>query len=440
MTVPTNEFPRETAGLPAASATDGRRALRRRPVRAAHRAGDQAHRRRDGADARLQRLHPRPDAAGARRGRRSLVDVENEGDMEATVHWHGLRLENRFDGTHETQEAMPVGGRYTARVAFPDPGVYWYHPHIREDYGQEMGLYGNVIVVPSDPDYWPPVQPRARAHARRRPHRGRPGRGVQPRRDDVRGDGALRQRAAGRRRARARADRASRRGRAPVPDEHRQHPRVQGRAARRADEARRRRQRPRRARAVRRGRRAGAVRARRRRRAVPRRPASWRWSTARPTGPTRSRDITVTEDAGDAVARRGVRGPAHRPRARRAERERLAPLLDAPPDKTLAFVAEMDMGEPDVGAGGALVYACPMHPEVVSDEPGPLPRVRDEAHRRGRTDRLRLPDAPGGHQRDRRPLPEVRHEAHPGAARPSASRRARARPRRGTTHGTPRAP
>jgi FtsP/CotA-like multicopper oxidase with cupredoxin domain len=40
-------------------------------------------------------------------------------------------------------------------VAFPDPGVYWYHPHIREDYGQEMGLYGNVLVEPADPDYWP---------------------------------------------------------------------------------------------------------------------------------------------------------------------------------------------------------------------------------------------------------------------------------------------
>ena len=42
------------------------RARRRRPRRAAHRAGDQAHRRRDGADARLQRLDPRPDAARPR--------------------------------------------------------------------------------------------------------------------------------------------------------------------------------------------------------------------------------------------------------------------------------------------------------------------------------------------------------------------------------------
>ena len=77
--------------------------------------------------------------------------------MEATVHWHGLRLENRYDGTHETQQPMATGERYTAHVTFPDPGVYWYHPHIREDYGQEMGLYGNVIVEPADPDYWPPV-------------------------------------------------------------------------------------------------------------------------------------------------------------------------------------------------------------------------------------------------------------------------------------------
>ena len=91
-----------------------------------------------------------------REGSELVVDIENQGDTEATVHWHGLRLENRYDGTHETQQPMGSGERYTAHVTFPDPGVYWYHPHIREDYGQEMGLYGNVIVEPADPDYWPP--------------------------------------------------------------------------------------------------------------------------------------------------------------------------------------------------------------------------------------------------------------------------------------------
>jgi FtsP/CotA-like multicopper oxidase with cupredoxin domain len=85
------------------------------------------------------------------------VTVVNRGDTETTVHWHGLRLDYRSDGTHETQAPIPVGGSYSCRVAFPDPGAYWYHPHIREDYGQEMGLYGNVLVVPSDAEYWGPV-------------------------------------------------------------------------------------------------------------------------------------------------------------------------------------------------------------------------------------------------------------------------------------------
>jgi FtsP/CotA-like multicopper oxidase with cupredoxin domain len=92
-----------------------------------------------------------------REGSEIEVNVINHGDLEATVHWHGLRLENRYDGTHETQRPIAVGERYTARVRFPDPGVYWYHPHIREDYGQEMGLYANVLVEPADPDYWPPA-------------------------------------------------------------------------------------------------------------------------------------------------------------------------------------------------------------------------------------------------------------------------------------------
>jgi FtsP/CotA-like multicopper oxidase with cupredoxin domain len=90
-------------------------------------------------------------------GSHLVVNVGNEGDLEATVHWHGLRLDNRYDGTLETQAPIPVGGSFTYRLDFPDPGIYWYHPHIRQDYGQEMGLYGNIIVAPADEDYWAPA-------------------------------------------------------------------------------------------------------------------------------------------------------------------------------------------------------------------------------------------------------------------------------------------
>src|SRR5918995_4286425 len=91
-------------------------------------------------------------------GSEIIVHVTNHGDLDTTVHWHGLRLENRYDGVpHETQAPIPVGGDFTYRIQFPDAGLYWYHPHIREDYTQELGLYGNILVQPSDPGYWPPA-------------------------------------------------------------------------------------------------------------------------------------------------------------------------------------------------------------------------------------------------------------------------------------------
>jgi FtsP/CotA-like multicopper oxidase with cupredoxin domain len=152
----TDRFPQDATGLPESRplqivdvAAGGSFELRIGPV--AKRIGD--------ADVRMLAYNgsvPGPTLRVAE-GSQIEVDVVNEGDLEATVHWHGLRLDNRSDGTHETQAPIPIGGRYSCTVAFPDPGLYWYHPHIREDYGQEMGLYGNVIVEPADPDYWAPV-------------------------------------------------------------------------------------------------------------------------------------------------------------------------------------------------------------------------------------------------------------------------------------------
>ena len=151
-----DEFPRETAGLAQATSSmavdlsDGERYdLTAAPVR----------KRIDDTEVRLLAYNgsvPGPTLR-VRQGSTVNVNFTNQTDLESTVHWHGLRLENRYDGTHETQAPVPVGGSFTYGVTFPDPGVYWYHPHIREDYGQEMGLYGNVLVVPEEADYWPPA-------------------------------------------------------------------------------------------------------------------------------------------------------------------------------------------------------------------------------------------------------------------------------------------
>ena len=52
-----------------------------------------------------------PAAAAGIRGTEINVRVRNTGDHETTVHWHGLRLDNPYDGVpHETQPPIPVGG------------------------------------------------------------------------------------------------------------------------------------------------------------------------------------------------------------------------------------------------------------------------------------------------------------------------------------------
>ena len=95
-------------------------------------------------------------------GSELTVDFANQTEVPTTVHWHGVRLDNPFDGvprgTHGGMQApIPTGGSFRYRLRFPDPGIYWYHPHVREDYTQELGLYGNILVAPTDPDYWAPV-------------------------------------------------------------------------------------------------------------------------------------------------------------------------------------------------------------------------------------------------------------------------------------------
>ena len=82
------------------------------------------------------------------------VNLKNSIDVETTLHSHGLRLDNAFDGVPGVnQDPIGIGETFSYTLTFPDEGVYWYHPHIREDYTQELGLYGNFIVEGSD-DYW----------------------------------------------------------------------------------------------------------------------------------------------------------------------------------------------------------------------------------------------------------------------------------------------
>ena len=91
-------------------------------------------------------------------GAEITLNFTNNTDVDSTIHSHGVRVDNKFDGVPDvTQKPVKPGQSFTYKLTFPDEGIYWYHPHVREDYAQELGLYGNFIVTPAQPDYWAEV-------------------------------------------------------------------------------------------------------------------------------------------------------------------------------------------------------------------------------------------------------------------------------------------
>jgi FtsP/CotA-like multicopper oxidase with cupredoxin domain len=297
------------------------------------------------------------------------VTVTNHGDLDATVHWHGLRLENRYDGTHDTQGPIPVGETFTYEVQVPDPGAYWYHPHIREDYGQEMGLYGNILVTPAEFDYWPPANREllltlddiliedgqiAAFMESETTHvamgrfgnvmlvAGEPDLSLAARRGEV-------VRFYFTNTANTRVFNVALSG-APMKlvgadSGHYGHEEIVEEVLLAPSE------------------RvvvdvlfpdAGELELEHR----------------TPERTYRLASITVADEPPErSHADEFARLRTNRDMAEL--RERIEPFLGAPPDKTLSFVAEMDMAVPE---GVPVVYACPMHPEVVSDEPGSCPK------------------------------------------------------------------
>jgi FtsP/CotA-like multicopper oxidase with cupredoxin domain len=364
----TIEFPRETEGLPEAGKTelvelaDGDEfELEIMPVK--KRIGD--------ATVRMLTYNgsvPGPTLK-VPQGSTITVHVTNHGDLDATVHWHGLRLENRYDGTHDTQAPIPVGESFTYQVHMPDSGAYWYHPHIREDYGQELGLYGNILVTPSESDYWPSANREllftlddiliedgqiASFRESETTHvamgrfgnvmlvAGEPDLSLEVKRGEVvrfyftntANTRVFNVTLPGAQMKLVGAD-AGHYEHEELVDEVLLAPSERVVVDVLFPDA-----------------------------------GEFELEHRTPERTYRLASIAVTDQQPNPSSADEF---AHlRTNRDMAElRKRIEPFLTAPPDKTLSFVAEMDMGVPE---GVPVVYACPMHPEVVSDEPGSCPK------------------------------------------------------------------
>lgn len=79
-------------------------------------------------------------------GQRLVVHVRNDLPQGTTVHWHGLRLPVEMDGNPMVSGAIEPGASFTYDFVVRDPGLHWYHPHVRTDEQVQRGLQGSLRV------------------------------------------------------------------------------------------------------------------------------------------------------------------------------------------------------------------------------------------------------------------------------------------------------
>jgi FtsP/CotA-like multicopper oxidase with cupredoxin domain len=79
------------------------------------------------------------------------VTLDNQLPAETTIHWHGVATANEADGVPDlTQDPVAPGATFEYRFRVPDPGTYFFHPHVGVQL--DRGLYAPLVVDdPGDP-------------------------------------------------------------------------------------------------------------------------------------------------------------------------------------------------------------------------------------------------------------------------------------------------
>jgi FtsP/CotA-like multicopper oxidase with cupredoxin domain len=77
--------------------------------------------------------------------------LDNQLPAETTIHWHGIATANAADGVPGmTQDPVAPGATFEYRFRVPDPGTYFFHPHVGVQL--DRGLYAPLVVDdPGDP-------------------------------------------------------------------------------------------------------------------------------------------------------------------------------------------------------------------------------------------------------------------------------------------------
>ena len=76
------------------------------------------------------------------------VEITLSSMMPHTIHLHGLDVDQQNDGVPTT--SFEVQGSYTYTFTAPHAGTYMYHCHVNTNQHYEMGMFGTIIIRPSN--------------------------------------------------------------------------------------------------------------------------------------------------------------------------------------------------------------------------------------------------------------------------------------------------
>jgi manganese oxidase len=87
-------------------------------------------------------------------GDKVRIFVTNKLPEHTTIHWHGMLLPNGMDGVGGlTQPHIPAGKTFVYEFEIKGSGTFMYHPHSDEMVQMAMGMMGNFIVHPKNPQF-----------------------------------------------------------------------------------------------------------------------------------------------------------------------------------------------------------------------------------------------------------------------------------------------
>lgn len=87
-------------------------------------------------------------------GEKATIRLVNRLSQPTSLSWHSLRVDNAMAGIAGlTQEAVAPGASFDYLFTPKEPGLSWYHPHVLEHIGEQIGrgLYGVIIVDEVEP-------------------------------------------------------------------------------------------------------------------------------------------------------------------------------------------------------------------------------------------------------------------------------------------------